>query len=64
MNEVLKRNLELLERFQPNVFQKLMLYEKGQYRPQNDLVERILFAWQDEIIINLLVVSKGREYVL
>lgn len=64
MNEVLKKNMELLERFQPNVFQKLMLYEKGRLELHNQLVERILFARQDEIIINMLVVSKGQEYVL
>jgi hypothetical protein len=64
MSEVLNRNLRLLEKYQPFVYRKLMLYKDGQYKPKNNLVERIILARQDDMVINLLVISKGREYLI
>lgn len=64
MSEVLNRNLRLLEKYQPLVYRKLMLYRDGQYKPRNNLVERIILARQDDMVINLLVISKDREYLI
>ncbi|MDP4182092.1 MAG: DUF115 domain-containing protein [Bacillota bacterium] len=64
MNEVLQRNLKLLEKHQPNVFKKLTLYLKNQYRPLNNFIDKIVIARQDEIIINMLVTAGGREFLI
>ncbi len=64
MDQVLNKNLRLLEKFQPSVYKKLMLYANGQYKPQNNLIERILVVRQDDMIINLLIAAGGREYFI
>lgn len=64
MNEVLQKNLKLLEKHQPNVYKKIQLYTNNRYVPQNNIIEKIVLAKQDDIIINMLVKINGEDYIL
>lgn len=64
MNEVLQKNLKLLERHQPSVYKKLGLYINNRYVPQNNTIEKIVVAKQDDIIINVLVKIGGEDFIL
>jgi len=63
-NEVLHKNLKLLEKHQPNVFKKLQLYLNNCYVPQNNMIQKIVLAEQDDIIINMLVRINDEDYML
>ncbi|MCX7710916.1 MAG: DUF115 domain-containing protein [Clostridia bacterium] len=64
MNPVLDRNLQCLEKHQPALYKKIVSYMRSQYTSKNKSVEKILLAQQEELIINMLVVSGGREYLI
>lgn len=64
MNEVLQKNLKLLERHQPSVYKKLGLYINNRYVPQNNTIEKIVVAKQDDIVINVLVKIGGEDFIL
>ncbi|KNY26471.1 protein of unknown function DUF115 [Pseudobacteroides cellulosolvens ATCC 35603 = DSM 2933] len=64
MNEVLQKNLKLLEKHQPNVYKKIQLYTNNRYVPQNNIIEKIVLAKQGDIIINMLVKINGEDYIL
>ncbi|WP_010243147.1 motility associated factor glycosyltransferase family protein [Acetivibrio cellulolyticus] len=64
MNEVFEKNVRLLAKYQPQLYKKLDSFIKGNYAPKNKSVERILLANQEDLIINILVRSGGKDYVL
>ncbi len=64
MNEVFEKNLSLLKKHQPHIYSKLNSYLKGSYVPKDKSVERILLANQDDLVINVMVRSEGKDYVL
>lgn len=64
MSEVLERNLTLLKNHQPGVYYKLDSYLKGEYKPGDNSVERILLARQDDLVINIMVRCNEKDYVL
>ena len=64
MSDILYRNMILLEKFQPNVYRKLKGYLDGIYRPANTLVEKILLARYEDLVINMLVTAGGKESVI
>lgn len=64
MSSVIERNLRCLQKFQPEIFNKVNSYKSGNYINKNNSVERILLARQDDLIINMLVVCNGMEYLM
>jgi len=64
MNDVLKKNILLLKKYQPHLYSKLDSYIKGNYIPKNKSVERIMLANQDDLVINIAVRAVGRDYLL
>ncbi|MCX8130336.1 MAG: DUF115 domain-containing protein [Clostridia bacterium] len=64
MSIVFERNMKLLEKHQPFVFNKINAYLNGHYKPLNSKIERILLANHGDIIINMLVISDGNEYLI
>jgi len=64
MSDILQKNLALLKTHQPHIFEKLNLYILGKYKPLENSIDRILLANCDDIIINLLVVSKNGQFAI
>lgn len=64
MNEVFENNARLLKKYQPHLYSKLDSYLKGNYTEKNKSVERITLANQDDLVINIAVGVKGRDFVL
>ncbi|OPZ90990.1 MAG: hypothetical protein BWY74_02120 [Firmicutes bacterium ADurb.Bin419] len=64
MNEVFEKNLRLLKKHQPELYSKLNSYLKGSYVPKDKSVERILLANHEDLVINIMVRSGGRDFVL
>lgn len=64
MSEVLERNLSLLKEYQPDTYNKLDRYIKGEYAPKDNSVERILLARQDELVINIMARCFKKDYLL
>ncbi|MCX7922362.1 MAG: DUF115 domain-containing protein [Clostridia bacterium] len=64
MTDILNNNMKLLEKHQPAVYKKTVDYINGRYKPQNNMVERILIARHEDLIINMLVECSGQEYLI
>ncbi|MCX7746980.1 MAG: DUF115 domain-containing protein [Clostridia bacterium] len=64
MEDILSKNLRILEKCQPHVYQKFMLYLKGEYKPRNTDIQRIILAHQDQIVMNMLVVLGDKKYAI
>lgn len=64
MNEVFEKNLRLIQKHQPHIYSKLESFLKGSYAPKDRSVERILLANQEDLVINVMVRTSGRDYLL
>ncbi|MCR4434511.1 MAG: DUF115 domain-containing protein [Clostridiales bacterium] len=62
--DVLESNLKLLERYQPQVYQKIVSYREGRYSRRNNQVERILVARCDDLVVNMLVECNRSQYLI
>ena len=64
MDKVLNKNLRLLEKYQPKAYKKVNDYFNGRYNPEYNLVERMLIVRNEDIIINMVAVCSGVQYLL
>lgn len=64
MNQILNKNLRLLESYQPDVYHKVNSYINRNYKPANSSIERILLARDGDIVFNMLVVADQQEFLL
>lgn len=64
MNNILGKNLILLEKYQPNSYRKIIEYIDGKYKSTNEDIERILLARQDDLVLNVLLECNGKQFLL
>ena len=64
MSQVFENNMSFLKQHNPRLYNKILKYKNGEYKPLNTSISRISIARHEEIIINMLVESGGKEYLI